>query len=408
MTISTATNNVEKFSVIDGECRDFWKVVFSYLDEQRSTVLRVCKSWNELGNEILDPSIRGNKAITWAAKNGDRKIVNRLLADKRIDPTVRENEPLRTAIGAIRPIEGSHPNLGVFRLLENICELLKDERIDCKEKDVEYSLMTWMIYFTKKNRFLDKVLELLKTGKIDPTIRGNDLIVRASEIEDPIILVYLLSDKRSDPVVEKDKQTPLSLAVFYGRRESVVLLMKDERVPPLDREKDRLLMSNLWTLTKKSLTKDPEFVLHMIDTKKVDFLMDDNFLLLEASKRGCDRVVSYLLNRPETDPSFNDNYSIIKAIRGGHWKIAGELLLDPRIKNIDSYRIQQSISVWHRQSPERDVFRNLYEQKIFEKYKIESDEEPVVVPWGHAVPGTEPYNTHVCIISGWKKQRTWT
>src|SRR5690242_19326958 len=96
--------------------------IFGFIREKRSfvPVLCTCKLWNEIAKKFVDPSMKGQRAIGWACKNGKLECVRYLLKDGRVDPSYDFNWAIRLA--------------SEFGHLEIVQELLNDERIDPSDR----------------------------------------------------------------------------------------------------------------------------------------------------------------------------------------------------------------------------------------------------------------------------------
>lgn len=124
------------------------------IDINRALLIAVKKGFDQivellLGNPVVDPTIENNSAIKIAAQNGFIKIVQLLLLDYRVDPTVDDNCIMQTAC------LDSH--IEIVRLL------LKDYRIDptCNNNEA-------MIIALINGHF--ELTELLMTDRrIDPS-----------------------------------------------------------------------------------------------------------------------------------------------------------------------------------------------------------------------------------------------
>lgn len=57
-------------------------------------LVAICKKWNRLSQQFVNPSVDDNQAICWASKNGYAKLVKVLLLDPRVNPSARKNEPI--------------------------------------------------------------------------------------------------------------------------------------------------------------------------------------------------------------------------------------------------------------------------------------------------------------------------
>jgi hypothetical protein len=55
------------------------------------------RQWHEIANRYIDPSANNQRAIFWATQHGDMSMIDRLLADQRVDPCVNMKKLLDVA-----------------------------------------------------------------------------------------------------------------------------------------------------------------------------------------------------------------------------------------------------------------------------------------------------------------------
>ncbi len=110
---------------------DVLSMVLPFCDplRDRLSVLLVCRLWRTVGERVLDPSVRNNRALTRSCEFGHVDAVRSLLKDERVDPRAEDSKPLRYACknGRVR----------VVRML------LKDERADPTAR--RYETAMWAI-----------------------------------------------------------------------------------------------------------------------------------------------------------------------------------------------------------------------------------------------------------------------
>ena len=194
-----------------------------------------------LQDSRVDPSVNSNLAIQKASEYGHLSVVERLLQDSRVDPSASNNWAIRAA--------SSNGHLSVVE------RLLQDSRVDPSASN------NWAIGYASLNNHLAIVERLLQDPRVDPSMNHNAVIVYASR---------------------------------NGHLSVVERLLQDNRVDPSD-----------YT----------------------------NYAIRCASKNGHLAVVNRLLQDPRVDPSDYSNYAIKGAIEKGHHAVAERLLQDPRVKS---------------------------------------------------------------------------
>jgi hypothetical protein len=73
----------------------FAKIPFQ--DTAWSSILLVCKNWNSIGKELLDPSILNNYLIRREAISGTAETVRSLLECTKVKPSGMDNLAIRFA-----------------------------------------------------------------------------------------------------------------------------------------------------------------------------------------------------------------------------------------------------------------------------------------------------------------------
>jgi ankyrin repeat protein len=113
-----------------------------------------------LQDKRVDPSVRNNYAIRWASKYGHTDVVELLLQDKRVDPSDGDNEAILYAS------EKGHTEI--------VRMLLKDSRVDPSDWDNS------AILYASKNGHTEIVKLLLQDKRVDPSAYDNEAIRLAS------------------------------------------------------------------------------------------------------------------------------------------------------------------------------------------------------------------------------------
>jgi len=125
---------------------------------------------------IIDPSIRNNFAIRFAAKNGHKDVVELLLKDSRVDPGARDNEAIRYA--------------AYYGHKKTVELLLEDSRVDPS------AVNSQAIIFAAKNGHKDVVELLLRDPRVDPSAKDNWVIRLAAKNGHKDVVELLLKDDR--------------------------------------------------------------------------------------------------------------------------------------------------------------------------------------------------------------------
>jgi hypothetical protein len=103
-----------------------------------------------LQDKRVDPSADDNYAVRWAAQNGHLAVVERLLQDKRVDPSADDNYAVRLAA------ENGH--------LAVVERLLQDERVDPSTTTPDNYAVRW------ENGHLAVVDRLLEDDRVDVAV----------------------------------------------------------------------------------------------------------------------------------------------------------------------------------------------------------------------------------------------
>jgi len=97
---------------------EIYGIIFPFFSTRNDflSIFLVCHQWNEFGFRYLDLSCDENIAIRWASKNGNIKIVDRLLQNQKVDPSHKSHQAIRYSA------QNGH--------LQVVERLLQDPRVD--------------------------------------------------------------------------------------------------------------------------------------------------------------------------------------------------------------------------------------------------------------------------------------
>lgn len=184
--------------------------------------------------EKYDPSFDENLTLAMAAANGQREVVELLLADARVSCTgtalilaaanghreivalfLEKVDPV-TCSAFVYAARGGHTSI--------LTLLLQDRSVRLAEKD------NLALCAAAENGHYDAVQLLLQENFLDTTATEKNPIVATAKAEEshPRVIELLLQDRRFDPVPEA-----LQKAVERGHVKVVEVLLKDERVDPM-------------------------------------------------------------------------------------------------------------------------------------------------------------------------------
>jgi hypothetical protein len=163
-------------------------------------LLALEKHKEKLGNTI--------KRFIKAVDTGDAELVDLLLQDPRVDPSVRANGAIRYA-----------STVGYLSVVER---LLQDPRVDPSASG------NWPILQASQNGHLAVVDRLLQKSCVDPSVCNNYAIRHASGYGHLAVVDRLLQDSRVDP--SADNNYAIRLASTCGHLAVVDRLLQDPRV----------------------------------------------------------------------------------------------------------------------------------------------------------------------------------
>lgn len=192
---------------------------YAKVDKYELFITAICSESTEVALYLLpevDPAAQNNKAIVVAASTGDTEIVRALLCSQTVNPSVRDNCALKSAIvdGYAEVVELllSHPRT----LLPDITDLREAFGTAIKHNHSEV------------------VRVLLADGRLDPSTYSFSNVCKKGSLE---MFRVLYSDKRADWSV--DRNAALRVARKLRRTEIVTLLLQDERVSAQEQKMTR-------------------------------------------------------------------------------------------------------------------------------------------------------------------------
>ena len=147
---------IERFS----SCRSQVLPIIKLTEQEKENLLIESSRLNNLRllnwlvKHGVDPSIKNNCAIRWAAKKGHKEIVEFLLKDPRVDPSAEDNYAIRLAASA-----------GHKEIVEM---LLKDPRVDPSDNEA--------LIIAASNGCKDIIEMLVKDPRVNPSA-GNNFIL---------------------------------------------------------------------------------------------------------------------------------------------------------------------------------------------------------------------------------------
>lgn len=256
---------------------------------------------------MLDDSSRSNVAIyllSIAIRKKHIEIAKKILNVPKLDITLENNIVFFTAC-EVDSLPIVHYLLGDVRM---------DPDVDLRYRGISEAI---------KYNHSKVITEIVKEGKIDPSVQNNYIIYYACKIGNLELVVELLKDKRIDPCNPNDMITPLGIACEKGHLEIVKELLKDKRVDPA--EMDNIAIRRACTYGNLQVVKE------LLKDKRVDPSALENECIISASNYGHAEIVEELLKDKRVDPTASDNESIRLACSNGLLDVALKLLDDPRV-----------------------------------------------------------------------------
>jgi ankyrin repeat protein len=165
-----------------------------------------------LQESLVDPSVRNNVSIQKASENGHIAVVERLLQEPSVDPFTNLNYAFRMAckngnveiVDILLQDDRVDPNYCNFFYKSALCEACDHGHISIvdrllQEKDVDPSIDTnCAIRLASLNGFANIVDMLLLTGRVDPSDQHNYAIKHAKYHGHTDVINRLLQDPRTD------------------------------------------------------------------------------------------------------------------------------------------------------------------------------------------------------------------
>jgi ankyrin repeat protein len=239
-------------------------------------------------------------AVNWVCLNNHPALLKLLLADQRVDPSFRKQEPLRLAS------------------MSGFAEIVK---LLLTHKNVDPSVSSQTpLRFASERGHADVVRVLLADQRVDPTSSEHYSFLRACVHGHAKVVKLLLADKRVDPSV--DNNSTIIHACSNGFIDVVKLLLADKRVDPSARDNTALWMA--------CLAGCVEVVKLLLADERVDPRSDTHDGLISACRAGHTEVVKLLLTDPRVDPSVSNQYPLVTA-KNDHPDVVKILLADQRV-----------------------------------------------------------------------------
>lgn len=158
----------------------------------------------------IDPTLKDNMLIQWAAEEGHLELVEELLKNRKVNPAVENNYPIRVA-----------SQRGYSEIVKL---LITDNRVN--PGDVNNYALCWAV----RNNHVDIAKLLLQDKRTDPSDRENLAINWAAYNGSVEIVRLLLQDERVDPSIHNNN--PLRDAIRNNRLEVIKLLLDCPKVDP--------------------------------------------------------------------------------------------------------------------------------------------------------------------------------
>jgi ankyrin repeat protein len=301
-----------------------------------------------------DPSNDKNLSLCYAVQFGHADIVELLLSDQRIDPSINQN----TLKFACR--------FGYDRVVQL---LLDDGRTDPR---VEYHSP---VYIAIKRGWTNIVTMLLNDPRIEIEKHGNFFIIETIENDRIDMMEMILTNQRFAPNVEllfriacnSAKSDAILLLlnhpklnidsslyhaidnlIIRGQDQHIVSVLRHPKIPKcpgflltairMDRVPIvRIMINELGYIPSTDVISYSlcqgyiDLTIELLKHPHIDPSMNDNHFLCLAAYLGNVQVVRSLLQDRRIDPSARDNEPIIIASKYGHVNVVKELLKDPRV-----------------------------------------------------------------------------
>lgn len=197
---------------------------------------------------------------------------------------------------------------------EVVERLLQDPRIDPGVRD------NYAIRKASKKGNVDVVRVLLQDPRVDPSADISYTIREASRGGHFETVKLLLENGRARP--EALNNFPLKIAVLRGHDEVVKLLLTDPRVDPT--------VDNYYLIDRAiqgPYNNNIELAKILLSSPLVDL----NIVMEKAFEKEDTKVLEYLAQHPRLDPTFNNSQFVRWAAESGYSKIVRLLLKNPRV-----------------------------------------------------------------------------
>jgi surface antigen len=160
-----------------------------------------------LQEKRVDPSFRKNYAIRMAAQYGHLDVLERLLQDRRVDPSAEDNYAIRLAAcwGHLAVVE----------------RLMQDKRVDPSARG------NLAVRLAAQNGHLAIVERLLQDKRVDPSAGFNHAVRGAAQNGHLAVVERILQDKRVDPSAYNN--LAVRSAASRGHLAVVDILLEDNR-----------------------------------------------------------------------------------------------------------------------------------------------------------------------------------
>jgi ankyrin repeat protein len=247
----------------------------------------------------VDPAILDNEAICIAAEVGDVATLDMLLADPRVFPHCRNDDPIEHAAG--------NGNLEVVK------RLLQDPRVNPERCIISAASAGQM-----------KVLRyLVEFTEVDPTFEDNEALISACQNKKLDSVKYLIEGCGIDPAWNSNEA--IATSCQYGGIDVVTYLIRHERVDPSQYENNHSIrLAAQW--------EHIEIVELLLTDLRVRPEADSNSAIISAVRNSDIPMLKLLLNHPWTNPADRQDEALIIAAEDGNDEIFALLLQDPRVQ----------------------------------------------------------------------------
>ena len=304
-----------------------------------------------LAEKRFDPSLRNNQAIIEASCRGNGETVKLLLADPRVDPSVQDNlaiimaaryaqvETVKLLLADPRVNPGDQHNQAIINAAQrdalDIVRILKaDPRVNPADQNNQAIINATQrenvetynhaIIMAARYAKVETVKLLFAHPRvINPGDQHNQAIINAAQRDALDIVRILIADPRVNPA-DQNNQAIIN-AAEQDNLEIFQLLLADPRVDPSDQNNQAVFRvvyhGNVQIL--KLLQSDP----------RVNPADQNNQAIIHAVTGESMEIVEMLLADPREEPSAQDYRAMVKVLSARNLKILKLLLLDHRVKH---------------------------------------------------------------------------